>query len=624
MTVRPPRGTFLEALSHGGLVFDGAMGTVLYERGLLYSSSFDEASVSRGDLVRSVHESYVRAGADVVETNTFGANRYRLAHHGMEARVDEINRAAVRVAREAAAGKAYVVGSAGPTGLVFKTVGEDEHAKIREAFREQATALCAEGVDGIVLETFRQPEELRLAIEGVRAGSRNAVPVVALVSFDTFGTMSDGTGPEEMARRLADWGVDAIGVNCADGPAGVFEMATRMLGAGLPVVAQPNAGLPHRVEGRFAYMATPEYFQLYARRLYKAGIKAVGGCCGTTPEHVKKIVAAARMVAGGGPAEMGGGMREDDAPSVHPAPGVTMVPLAEKGPIGAKLARGQFVVSVEVNPPPGLSLDKALEGAKRLRDGGIDMINVADNARATVRMGNLALCLRAQQELGMPALMHVTTRDRNLLGLVGHLLAAHELGVRNLVIITGDPPKMGDFPDATAVYDLDSIGLLGLVRGLNAGIDPGGKALGAATSFLCATGAEPAALDYARELKRLELKLRAGAEVVMTQPVYDPAVLERFLRDIAPFRVPVLVGLLPLASYKNAEFLHNEVPGMQIPDDIRERMRRAGSGPEARREGVQIAREMLLAVRERVQGAYVMPPFGRYELALDVVEGLVR
>lgn len=622
-------GSFLDALRRGALVFDGAMGTALYERGLLYTGSLDAATLQRPDLVKAIHESYVRAGADVIETNTFGANRYRLMVHGLADEVAAINRTAVELAREVAGDRAWVVGSIGPTGLLLKTIKKDEHEQIRGAFREQAAALCEAGVDAIVLETFRQPDELRLAIEGVRAGSRNAVPVIASVSFDTFGTMADGTGPEPMAEMLKAWGVDAIGVNCADGPAGVYEMAIRMLGVGLPVVAQPNAGLPHRVEGRFAYMATPEYFQLYARRLFKAGIHAVGGCCGTTADHVKRIAAAARMVGGGGSGitevGAGGGMR-DDRESLLPeaAPGVHVVPTADKGVLGAKIAqRGKFLVSVEVNPPPGLSLDKAIEGARILKGGGVDVINVADGPRASARMGNLALCLRIQEQLDMPALMHVTTRDRNVLGLVAHLLAAHELGVKNLVVITGDPPKMGDFPDATPVYDTDSIGLLRLVRGMNHGFDPGGKPMGAATAFLCATGAEPAASDYDREIRRLRQKIDAGAELIMTQPVYDPDVLERFLNDVRDVHVPVLVGLLPLASYRNAEFLHNEVPGMQIPERIRERMRKAGSGAEGRAEGVRIAREMLEAVRDRVAGAYIMPPFGRYELALSVIEGLV-
>jgi homocysteine S-methyltransferase len=425
-----------------------------------------------------------------------------------------------------------------------------------------------------------------------------------------------------MADLLAQWGADVIGVNCADGPAGVYEMIKRMLRPGLPVVAKPNAGLPQRVDGRLAYVANPEYFQLYARRFYKAGVKGVGGCCGTTAEHVKKISAAARMV-GGGAVDIGGGMRDEDPSSRPIAVGTPPLQREEKGPIGALLGK-RFLVSVEVNPPPGLSIEKALAGAALLKAGGVDMINVADGARASARMGNMALCMRIQEQVGLPALMHVTTRDRNLLGLLAHLLASHELGVRNLIVITGDPPKMGDLPDATPVYDLDSIGLLRLISGLNRGIDPGGKPLGAATSFLSATGVEPAAQDYARELSRLRAKIDAGAEMIMTQPVYDEALLDRLLTDIEPLGVPVLVGILPLASHKNAEFLHNEVPGMRVPEHIRERMREAGSGEAGQQEGIRIAREMLTRVKDRVAGAYIMPPFGRYHLAVEVIRGIVR
>jgi homocysteine S-methyltransferase len=623
----PPRpDALLHALQVGGLVFDGAMGTSLYEHGMLYTWCFDELNVSRPDVIHAVHESFVEAGAQVLETNTFGANRFRLEYHGFAARVREINAAGVRIARRAAGGKAFVAGSVGPTGLVLETLPIARRDEVEEAFVEQCAALVEAGVDGLMLETFRQPDELELAVSAARTAAAGGLPVIASVSFDESGTTADGRPPEQVAQLLADLGVQAIGVNCATGPAGVYEMVIRMAGPGLPLVAIPNAGLPQRIEGRLAYMATPEYFQIYSRRLFKADVHAVGGCCGTTPEHVRKIVAAARMVSGGHPvAEVAGaGMREESpTPPAEVAPGVTVVATADKGEIGRKLGT-RFVVSVEVNPPPGLSLEKALAGARALKAGGVDVINVADGARAQARMGNLGLCVRIQEEVGLPALMHVTARDRNLLGQVAHLLLAHEMGVHNVVVITGDPPKMGDFPDATAVYDTDSIGLLRLISAMNRGFDPGGKPLGGATRFLCATGAEPGAHDYDRELARLRLKRDAGAELVMTQPVYDPKVLDRMLQDIADLGVPVLVGLLPLASYRNAEFLHNEVPGMQVPREIRERMRQAGTGDAGRAEGVAIAREMLDEVKDRVAGAYIMPPFGRHELALQVIEGIVR
>jgi homocysteine S-methyltransferase len=608
------------------------MGTQLYERGILYTQNFDQLCLIREELVHSIHAAYLAAGAQVLQTNSFGANRLRLAAWQLESQVEPINRAAVRIARDAAQGRALVAGSIGPSGRMMKTVRPADHADVRASFREQAAVLLDAGVDALVLETFRQPEEIRLALEAVReandtAGAEKRVPVIASVSFDSFGTMADGTGPEEMAAKLRDWGADVIGVNCSDGPAGVYETATKMLGVGVPVVAQPNAGLPRRVEGRFAYMATPEYFQVYARRMLKAGVRGIGGCCGTTPEHVRQMAMAARMVsaraAGSSLPEVGGGTVYELREAPATAPGVTRVKLVEKGELGAKIGNKKFVVSVEVNPPTGLSLDKTIEAARMLRDGGVDAINVADGPRATARMGNFVLCYRIQQELGIPTLMHVTTRDRNVLGLVAHLLACHELGLHNLVVITGDPPKMGDFPDATPVYDLDSIGLLRLAEAMNRGFDPGGKPLGGATQFLLATGAEPAAVDYAREIERLARKRQAGAEIVMTQPVYDLEVLDRFLRDVAPLDMPVLVGLLPLASYRNAEFLHNEVPGMRVPEAIRERMRKAGTGEAARREGVAIAREILAAVKDRVAGAYIMPPLGRYDLALRVIEGIV-
>ncbi len=606
------------------------MGTQLYERGVLYTQNYEELCVSRAELVKSIHKDYLRAGASVIETNTFGANRIRLGRFNLDKRVKELNEAGVRIAREAVAesgvASAWVAGNIGPSGLhTLKGATAKELMDVRAAFEEQAAALGA--ADLLVIETMRSPEELRIALEAVRAAT--TLPVVAMVSFDAFGTMADGTTPEAMSDRLAHWGADVIGVNCGDGPAGVFDAIERMRATGLPLAAMPNAGIPRRIEGRFLYMANPEYFGVYARRLIRLGVRLVGGCCGTTMDHIRRAANAARMHAHDGPgadrADDGGAVREPNDPSVvvtslEPAPGARVVPLAERSGLASKLGK-QFVVSVEVNPPAGMDAARAVAAAKNLVAHGVDVINIADGPRASARMGNVALAVRLL-EAGVEPLLHVCCRDRNTLGLVGHVMGAHELGVRNLVIITGDPPKMGDYPDCTAVYDLDSIGLLRLVRALNHGRDPGGKALGGVTSFVMATGAEPAAMDYPREMARLKRKLDAGAELLMTQPVYDPAVLERFLDDVAPYDVPVLVGILPLASHRNAEFLHNEVPGMRVPDAVRERMRSAGSGPQARKEGVAIAREMLLAVRHRVAGAYVMPPLERWEMALEVIDGV--
>ena len=625
--------TFLEALASGPLVVDGAMGTQLYERGVLFSVCFEELNITKPELVRKVHEDYVRAGATVIETNTFGANAMRLEKHGLVSKMAEINHAAVKIAREAAGAKAFVVGAIGPSGYFLGEALPQDLDKVRTAISEQAKALVGAGVDALVVETFRQTNELRAAVESAVASSGGKVPVIASASVDEHSRMADGTSAAEIGRLMKEWGASVVGVNCCDGPMNVLEAVQQMLETKLPVWGLPNAGLPRRVDERLVYISTPEYFGVYARRMYKLGVKLVGGCCGTTPEHIKRIAASARMV---GSSDGKSVPPESDVVNVRGSdtfqawsadhsseapPGATVVaPFAERSELARKIARGQFVVSVEVNPPVGLDLKKSLAAAKILKAGGVDVVNIADGARAQARMGNLAMAVRVQEQ-GIETILHVCGRDRNLLATLAHLLAAHELGVKNVVVITGDPPKMGDFPDASAVYDLDSIGILKLAARLNQGIDPGGKPLGRGTGFVLATGAEPAALNYERELARLRLKKDAGAELVMTQPVYDPKVLEKFLDDIAPLGLPVLVGLLPLASHRNAEFLHNEVPGMQVPVSVRERMRKAGSGPDARKEGVAIAREMLAAVRHRVAGAYIMPPFERFDLALEVIDG---
>ncbi len=631
MSLLRPEKPLLEAIKQGVLAVDGAMGTQLYERGVLYSACFEELNLSRPELVVRVHEDYLRAGAQAIETNTFGAHAMRLDRHGLAPRVREVNLAAVKLARQAANGRAYVLGAIGPSGYFLGEASAEDLAKVKSALGEQAQALVEAEVDALVVETMRQTSELRVAVEAAVAVADPRVPVIASVSLDEHGLMADGTSALEIARLAKEWGASVVGVNCSDGPMGVMTAVEQMRPVGLPLFAVPNAGLPRRVDERMVYVSTPEYFGLYARRMFKLGVKMVGGCCGTTPEHIKRIAAAARM-AGAADKEEGEGNASWGAieargtegawsaiPLDSPA-GAPPVSRANKSQLSAKLGK-QFVVSVEVNPPIGLDPWRAVEAAKMLKSGGVDVVNIADGARAQARMSNLAMAVRIQREVEMETILHVCGRDRNLLGMLAHLLGAHDLGLRNLVIITGDPPKIGDFPDATAVYDLDSIGILKLASRLNHGIDPGGKPLGGVTSFLLATGAEPAALNYAREIDRMRQKRAAGAELVMTQPVYDPHMLGRFLDDIEPLGLPVMVGLLPLASYRNAEFLHNEVPGMQVPDSVRERMRKAGSGASARKEGVTIAREMLQAVRGRVAGAYIMPPLERYELALEVIDG---
>jgi methionine synthase / methylenetetrahydrofolate reductase(NADPH) len=628
------RPSFLEAVDQGPIVFDGAVGTQLYERGIYINKSFDSANLSHQDIVASVHRAYIEAGADVITTNTFSANRIKLKRHGLDEQIADVIHQGVRIAKEEAAGKAFVAGSMGPTGLTPTMLTDEELEAIRQAFFEQASLLANAGADLIVLETFRQLAEIKIALGAVRAACD--LPIVAQMSFDADHKTGDGAEPERVALLLRQWGADIVGANCLEGPNVIYDVVVEMVGCGAPVIAQPNAGYPRRVDERLVYMATPEYFGVYARRFFKAGVRLVGGCCGTGPEHVRQIAAAARMFGGGRqrvytPRVV---FEQPSAESSQEIPVAARTALADKitrvyqervlagGEAARKVTRDSFVVSVEVNPPAGLDPSKAVEAARMLIEGGVDVINIADGPRASVRMANWALGQLIEREIGAETIIHFCGRDRNLLGLQADVLAFHVMGLHNLVVITGDPPKVGDYPHATAVFDLDSIGILRMIHHFNQGIDPAGKPVGDVTRFYCACGAEPAAQDYERELRRLELKKAAGARFIMTQPVYDPELLDRFLKDTAHLEMPVLVGLLPLASYRNAEFLHNEVPGMAVPEDVRERMKAAGSGPEARKEGVKIAQETLDAVKDRVVGAYIMPPFGRYQAALEILSGI--
>ena len=607
----------VEAIASGPLLLDGAMGSLLYERGVLHTRSYDELNLSNPELIRSVHHDYVHAGADIIETNTFGANRIALARHGLVEQGTQINRAGVELARSAAEGRAYVAGAVGPTGVKFHIATAAERRLARFALAEQIDTLVLAGVDAIVLETFTSILEMEEAIH-VAKESGPRVPVFAMMVFDHECRSDGGLSPAEIADRLIAAGADVVGGNCGIGPAELYQVVTNMVGRGKPVIAQPNAGLPASVEGRTLYVANPEHFGVFARRMLKSGVRLVGGCCGTTPEHTRAMLGAVRMLRGEKIDERGA----KSSPTIQVTPGpapAAKTPLADRSRMGARIARGEFVVSVELTAPSGLDMTKTKAAVTQLLEGGVDVVNIADGPRASARMANIAVCARLAAETAVEPILHVCARDRSFLGLVAHLIGAHALGLRDLVIITGDPPKMGDYPFSTPVYDVDSVGLLRIAAGLNAGVDPAGKEC-EPTSFVLATGAEPAAHDRERELRRLEDKKAAGAELVMTQPVYDPRTLERFLDDVAPLGLPIMVGILPLASHRNAEFLHNEVPGMSIPAEYRERMAKVGAGPAARAEGIRIAQEALGAVKQRVAGAYVMPPFNRVDAALAVLE----
>ncbi|HEU4827736.1 MAG TPA: bifunctional homocysteine S-methyltransferase/methylenetetrahydrofolate reductase [Gemmatimonadales bacterium] len=607
--------TLRELLDDGRVhVADGAMGTMLYGRGVFLNVCYDELNLRQPDLIRDIHREYVRAGAELLETNTFGANPLKLASHGLADETERINAAAAILAREAAGGRAAVAGAIGPLGVRVEPFGELALAEAEAAFARQVRGLLEGGVDGFILETFSDVSELGAAVAAVR--SQSDLPIIAQMTVGTDGRTHYGTDPATFGPALEAFGVDVVGVNCSVGPHGVLEAVEALARVvTVPLSAQPNAGLPREVGDRKIYMASPEYMASYARRIVEAGARFVGGCCGTTPEHIKAVVGFVQSVSPRHPSVVGA------APL--PAAALEPVPLAGRTALGAKLAAGTFVTTVEIVPPKGIDPAPMFAQVRQLKAAGVDAVNVPDGPRAQSRMGALLSGLLIQREVGIEAVVHYACRDRNLLGMLSDLLGAAASGLDNLLLITGDPPKMGPYPDATAVFDIDSIGLTNLVSRLNRGLDPGGNPLGGATKFVIGVGVNPAAPDFERELKRFAWKVEAGAEYAVTQPVFDLAQLDRFLERVEPFGIPIVAGIWPLVSLRNAEFLANEVPGISVPDTVLERMRRASArGKEAAlAEGVAIAREMLAAVRSRVRGVQVSAPLGRVPVALEVIGG---
>jgi methionine synthase I (cobalamin-dependent)/5,10-methylenetetrahydrofolate reductase len=592
------------------------MGTLLYAKGIFINRSYDELNLSQPDLIRAIHHDYLQAGAEIVETNTFGANSFRLGRHSLADKVRDINLSGARLAREAAKSfDVWVAGSVGPLGTRIEPLGKTSFEEAREAFRNQIKALVEGGVDLLILETFGYLEEIHQAMLAAR--DVTTLPMVAQVTIDEDGNCLDGADPETFAPKLAEWGADIIGCNCSIGPVAMLDAIERVRAVtSLPLSAQPNAGMPRSVEGRNIYLCSPEYMASYARKFVAAGVRIVGGCCGTTPDHIRVMKSALRV------GEARGRTSSTHVAGGHAAPPVVpAAPLESRSLLGAKLARGEFVTMVEIVPPKGIDIRKEVEGAKFLKSVGVDAVNIPDSPRASARMSNQSLSLLIQQEVGIEAILHYTCRDRNVLCIQSDLLGAAAVGIKNLICITGDPPKMGNYPDATAVFDVDAIGLVNIVHNLNRGLDLGGNPIGNGTGFVIGVGANPGLTDLDEEVRRFEYKVEAGAEYVVTQPVFDIRLLENFLRRIEHCRIPVVIGIWPLVSVRNAEFMKNELR-VSVPDSILERMARAQNPEAARAEGVAIAREMLIAARQTVQGAQISAPQGRYNLAVDVVEAL--
>jgi len=647
----------LDRLFAGGRVLsDGAMGTMLYDRGIFINRCFDELNLSQPEVVAGIHAEYLQAGAQIVETNTFGANAFRLERYGLRDRVREINLAGVRIARqcvaqiaEKQATEAYVAGAIGPLGVPLAPKGELSLDQARAAFAEQIAALAeggpGVGADLLIVETMTSLAE---AGEAIRA-AREVAPglrIVVMMTVDEDGNCLDGATPEIAAERLTKWGADVIGCNCSDGPATVLTVIERMrLATRLPLAAMPNAGLPRAVEGRNIYMASPEYMASFARKFIHAGASLIGGCCGTTPNHIRAMKSAMRAlqaqedsarrdaaglgVAGHESAAAGQSSLQADSeaaveaagPSYRPKPIVSQVeplPLAHRSRVGALIASGQFCTLVEIVPPKGIDCSKEIEGAALLHKLGVHAINVPDSPRASARMSAQSLCIQIQQKVGIETVLHYTCRDRNLLSIQSDLIGASSIGLKNILCLTGDPPKMGNYPDATAVFDVDAIGLTGIVRNLNYGLDLGTNPIGASTGFTLACAANPGFSDIDFEVRRFARKVEAGAEYAITQPVFDLRLLEQFLRRIEAFRIPLIAGIWPLISLRNAEFLKNDLK-ISMPDAILARMAAASTPEAARAEGILIAQQMLAEARTMVQGCQVSAPFGKYTAAAQVL-----
>ena len=631
------KGAGAEGLFRRGrtVLCDGAMGSMLYAQGIFINRCYDELNLSAPEMVRSVHGGYLQAGAEVIETNTFGANRIRLERFGLADRVREINVAGVRLARESVeqirdkqATDAFVAGAVGSLGVRFSADADGVSAEMaRAAFAEQVRALAeggpGVGADLIVVETMMSLEEAEQALLAAKSEAPG-LPVLVMMTVDEQGNCLDGTAPETAARRLEELGADAIGCNCSTGPAAVLWAVERMRAATeLPLAAMPNAGVPRSVEGRTIYMSSPEYMASFARKFVGAGASFVGGCCGTTPNHIRAMRGALRAmeaqeastagVERSGFAAKGGAEVEG---RVEPAP------LAERSKVGRMIAQGEFVALVEIVPPKGIDCTRELEGAAMLHALGVDAINVPDSPRASARMSAQSLCVLIQQKVGVETVLHYTCRDRNVLSMQGDLLGASSIGLRNILCLTGDPPKLGNYPDATAVFDLDAIGLVRLVDGLNHGLDLGRNLIGASTGFTMSVAANPGVADIDHEIRRFAYKVEAGAEFCITQPVFDLRLLEEFLRRIEEFRIPVIAGIWPLTSLKNADFMKKDLK-VSMPDEIMARMAAAGSPEESRAEGIRIAQEMLAYARPMVQGVQVSAPFGKYTAAAQVLEGVL-
>jgi homocysteine S-methyltransferase len=609
---------FEDYLKDNLVLLDGAMGSLIYEKGVFIDKCYDELNLSRPELIASIHEEYVRAGARVLETNTYGANRFKLKSHMLLEQMEEINRKGVKLAREAAGDEVYVAGSMGPSGLEIEPWGDTTLEEVFQGYAQQANILNQAGVDLFILETFQDIREMEQAIKAIKSVS--SLPVVAMMTVGEDGNTRYGVDLEDVTAILTKSEASVIGLNCTVGPKPMLDFVEQMGRlTDKPLCLMPNAGRPQFTDGRMIYMSTPEYFSVYTKRFIEKGVRVMGGCCGTTPEHIAKMANALAMKQTRIQHSIQIGVKPV---SEEPLP--DPVPVAEKSKLAEKMMSGKQVVLVEMVPPRSTDISKPLEGAKLLKENRVDAINIPDGPRATARMTGLALAVLLQNQVDIETVLHYTCRDRNILGMQSDLLGATAMGIRNILAITGDPPMIGDYPQATAVFDIDSIGLVHLINNLNHGIDVGEKRIGDPTSFFTGVGVDPNSVNAENEIHRLQLKKEAGAEYVITQPVFDVDSLERFLEKADMGSLSLIAGIWPLVSLRNAEFMKNEVPGVYVPDEVISRIGKFDTRDDQLKAGIEIAQGMIDRVAGFVQGIQVSAPFGKYQLAVEVAGAMLE